>query len=920
MLEALRSLDMIASEYTFFEKDQVLTHSQLNGLVEYLDDQDRLTRVSLIGVGICCGLRVVSLDARRIRVTKGVAVTTDGDLLRLTADTEFDRFKPYGDGAPVYKPLMAGDTMVPAFELLRADAPRDDRSSVLAQFGAQDGRKLGDMVAVLFMESYLKDDDLCEGDDCDNLGQRSVYTLRLLLVDKATVPALLKPIPTPRDLAAVLTPVVAARVLMPAGTSQVPAVQQQYLAACDRMHTDLLKALPAVFPAARGLLDDTFSADPSAEWRGRLEKIRTQFQADRFGVQYYYDFLKDVVETYNAFVARLFDDMTVCLPSVDAFPKHVVLGIVVPGQNRDENRTAFYPAPSTSSTRTAWAHAERLAAKLNTLIRSFRLPGAQAGLVRITPSRFEDWELELRAIPYYYGTGDPFPVHRTWNHQLSRRGRDADNYSYSAADYGGPVNPLAAPIGGLPFFRIEGHQGKGIGEVVPFLNGEIKARNLPFTVRPVLVSANKKKIVVDPSRRYTDLDRFQLLLRTSVANQLDDLTSLSDSLKAEVENAVLRKDIVNVGGSDTVSTARTMAAEKSRTVTQKATSAKAMLAANNGAWKQEMHDAAGAAADFKFQLTTLAKTEFLAPVDSIVASPHVAWLEWLDTLIATRNDNELTRVLFADFIAQNPGVEHFAGVIRGGTFVIAYDEAGTIVADFMLPYYCPAPNDDATEPPLPRPTAKPPWFVDGGIRVLPRPEATVNTRMDAYVNRVDELAKVVDYSKGVTDILRSTVFTTPASGQPSPGTGPVNTGPTVPAGPAGPTVPPRRSLTDPLIESRVRAVEVAMDNVDKLRKASLDPTLTDPKRAETDAMAKRAEIVLARAISDAGGQVASKGADMTPGADGNTAMTVISDGLTRISDKEALTEVRGGFDKLVASPQVKPEIRSVVSSLRGRVG
>src|SRR5262249_2629914 len=81
----IRSLEQVATGYTVFEPNQVLSDTQLNGLTSYLDDQDRLTRVELLGVGIVGGLRV-RLDGNRVRVGHGVGVPTDGDLLLLADD------------------------------------------------------------------------------------------------------------------------------------------------------------------------------------------------------------------------------------------------------------------------------------------------------------------------------------------------------------------------------------------------------------------------------------------------------------------------------------------------------------------------------------------------------------------------------------------------------------------------------------------------------------------------------------------------------------------------------------------------------------------------------------------------------------------------------------------------------------------
>ena len=52
MAQVIQSLEEIETSYCVFEKDQVLTEGQLNGVSRYFDDQTRLTRVDLIGVGI----------------------------------------------------------------------------------------------------------------------------------------------------------------------------------------------------------------------------------------------------------------------------------------------------------------------------------------------------------------------------------------------------------------------------------------------------------------------------------------------------------------------------------------------------------------------------------------------------------------------------------------------------------------------------------------------------------------------------------------------------------------------------------------------------------------------------------------------------------------------------------------------------
>ena len=51
-------MDTTELTYPVFEANQVLTNAHLNDLFEYLDEQTRLTRANLIGIGIVCGLEV----------------------------------------------------------------------------------------------------------------------------------------------------------------------------------------------------------------------------------------------------------------------------------------------------------------------------------------------------------------------------------------------------------------------------------------------------------------------------------------------------------------------------------------------------------------------------------------------------------------------------------------------------------------------------------------------------------------------------------------------------------------------------------------------------------------------------------------------------------------------------------------------
>src|SRR5512133_117811 len=86
-------LGILNLEYSRFVKDQVLTEVQLNEIIDFFEDQHRITRTCLIGTGIVCGLHL-RRNAKSISLSDGVAVTTDGDLFKMSA-TNFKYFAEY---------------------------------------------------------------------------------------------------------------------------------------------------------------------------------------------------------------------------------------------------------------------------------------------------------------------------------------------------------------------------------------------------------------------------------------------------------------------------------------------------------------------------------------------------------------------------------------------------------------------------------------------------------------------------------------------------------------------------------------------------------------------------------------------------------------------------------------------------------
>ncbi len=146
-------LDNITTQYRKFNENQALTEGQLNEFIDYFEDQDRLSRTRLSGVGVVCGFqstyidfvlqpdsvmekksgsedREIDLNFNTIAITQGAGVTTDGDLITLRQKTDkeaevtidfttntYKYFRNYTDKVG-YKHFLIGGKQIPLLELI----------------------------------------------------------------------------------------------------------------------------------------------------------------------------------------------------------------------------------------------------------------------------------------------------------------------------------------------------------------------------------------------------------------------------------------------------------------------------------------------------------------------------------------------------------------------------------------------------------------------------------------------------------------------------------------------------------------------------------------------------------------------------------------------------------------------------------
>ncbi len=855
-LHVLSSLETLADHYAVFEQDQVLTHGQLNSVSDFWGDQVRLSRVALGAVGVVSGLQVSERTGGGVRVTRGLGITTDGDLMSLPTDTLYDRFRPYDTTAPVYRPFYRGVNedgsprdMIALHELVPVG-----EVDVLARPLADLPVRLGTLAVVMLMETVVNDPDLCSGTDCDNLGRDALHRLRLLLIDRRDAQDLLNRQPlSPASVRAQALPSVAMRrPVIGRDVTTTAVLATRYRDATRGSLGDLQRALPRLAASCPEVLNDALGEDPTPRWLGRLNDLAGPFDGATTGLQIWYGFVKDLVDQWNELCEALLADDSVLLPDVAAFPKHLLLGaLAAPNQLR----TGLYPSPLDARARQQSARARFLARKLDTLIGSFQRPGDTT--VRITPSLADDRPLEERAIPWFYQELAERPIHTAWNFRLSTQHREGENLGYRAADWASTArarDPLAFAIGGHDFFRIEGHLGRNAEVVADEIGRLITERNLPFQVQAVLLHTQRDRIRVRPRFRYTPLHSLHYLVRQDVAFRLDESVQFGQRHVTDVTEAVQQQRILGTSGNgaSVIGAARSASAAVSGAKDAAApvlsqtnySGYKAMVASDTGArWKSTYATSLASVSDARANLGYVSRADFVSPFDGLINTNQPHWIDWLDDLIVDHGNKADEKLLLPRFVQDHPGLDHLGGVGRGGTFVLVYNDEGQVVADFALPY--PAAEADTPEPvdpPLPRPPYRPPVVV-GGIRVIKPVDLEVRDRV--LIEREGFQKDLAVQTTNIENLVRGAFV--PSNAVPIR----VATGP---------------RTGNPLLDLQAEQLTRQRDYVRRLQEVLTDPGLTNVVREQVVQDLGRAQVDLATTVGVVAEQFVASGVDVTSAA------------------------------------------------------
>jgi hypothetical protein len=556
-----KKLTTITPSYHSFVPDQVLTHGQLNELIDFFEDQDRLSRICLSGVGLVCGFNVLqNATNKSITITNGAGVTTDGDLLHLLLpnaegvyqfnlpSVTYTRFGEFFDDNALYTPQFwkPDNTQVKLWEIFPNTATD---KSLLSNFTTETTLNFSEMVVLLYLEDYTNDPGACTTVSCDNQGAEEVRQLRVLLTHQDNMPYI-NTSDTLFNNGDVVTTYLnsvdadVARVTLNANNSQqLGDLAASYFSAIGNAATVAnIKAGLSLMLTKMGLTtlnNDLQTAITNA--------FKTQVLNGLY-FQYRYDLLKDVTDTYNELREEFLEKYGICCPNIEAFPKHLLLGKLYTAESDKPEqmpfRHEFYKSPILDPEYDERGRFQFLATRMLELVQHYASAEFLSQVI-LTPSNLYT-PLGNRAIPFYYTLDTAFL--KNWDYDRRNYGKYERILGYRRSLINTSPQRVKTPfsfsIDANNFYRIEGIQGLKYQDALEDVLEIRDNFSLPFDVKVlgIDISDITEINVDDYACEFEDLAVLMTAWTDEQQCILAEVTYLLSGFSTKVQGDNIRKD------------------------------------------------------------------------------------------------------------------------------------------------------------------------------------------------------------------------------------------------------------------------------------------------------------------------------------------------------------------------------------------
>jgi len=646
------SQNTLKSEYPHFKENQLLRAKDLNSLFEYLDGQIRHTRGQLIGTGIVCGLEVlVAKNGVRdsISISAGFGLTSDGYIIKLDEIKNYTHYRNNSEGEwELFESNESGSTAIKGGtssvcnRIVRLRLIHDESTNGEDSFGCINSKDIQSKSNTFAVKAYLAPVPPTEttGNTAEPLWQ------------------LLTPISIPR-----YSFDEEQNIFTLNRVTTFSAYWNRYVDVCTALIRSIAEKI------ADEALDQKFQAiinnaeqNSFSDWETAMTYALQSRNAP--DIQYCYDYLKDIVHTYNELADKA------CELSVsadcnsykyDAHCMYLNLGWACPENYEGNNPHVhhFQPAPVLESESTVLQEVKFLYDKLvflttvtsENVLSHFKVPlpttipanndKALQNKIRFTPSKGQPHPLGDRSIPYYYPDAR---MRSLWSYKAYAKDKKRGDTYFSDRISMYSEERLRYSIDDQSFFRIEGHVGHDYGDVLQTIQQKRIDHNLPFDIVGLKIGTAPDDGITLEDCHFEDLE-------TVFNNLLKELLCLIEKLRSCLNRKNLAQQLDILDEFHKSFSQQSLTSIKEEAFTVEYTSFEELL--------------------HRLQNSEL-DSSCLARIDEILSRCFLKLFIALQKEYYSRINELKKELLFHMFSMKHPGLEHLAGVPRGGTFIIVY--------------------------------------------------------------------------------------------------------------------------------------------------------------------------------------------------------------------------------------------------------
>lgn len=583
-------------------------------------------------------------------------------------------------------------------------------------------RFLDGKVIVLLLEVSLIDQKKCSETNCDDKGKRLEFNLRPILINasKLDSSSLLN-----TYLEYKFEPLYLERFNAP----QISLINGQQVLNAFLSKVENPKVLQQIDEKIK-LVYNSFQDDYFKSINGYntllnvRSKITEVLRANRtkWHAQYIWDWMHDIVAAYNEIIVHNEKaSFSLCCSSAyeSKFPFHVFLGKIETRRGRFLNEAMvsdqflttvrlsgsdYNSISSNQSYITPWIKIDNkdkkdekltlklLLERLVLILNNFSVIDSEKTYldspVKITPSLLGDYPLSKKSIPYYYN--QIYSLNKVWNPKATIKGTNDKILSYHSAQYSSNaaiVYPLDYDIEAYNFLRIEGIIGRTYKQALESILKIRKNSQLPFNV--IAINAvNLENVVLNMSSYIGEWNEIELnydLVRRDWENVIGksiEWFEANSKLIIPYFDLKIRKSVKQATAQTTYEQFITLLKNGRNSMVESFSDFIKLY--NSFILLYEKIEAIAS------QQRALIFNNLPNNEDKIFAEDLI---DHLDQIIYVCQKGEFRALYQAaqeqwnktskdltltKFIEKHPGIEHKAGVTKGGTYILVYQDISII--------------------------------------------------------------------------------------------------------------------------------------------------------------------------------------------------------------------------------------------------